>query len=75
MEPSTVSAAIRLRTGLVLIFSQVNQLTGNEVRVYRHSSDTFEVEIVDAHEEYIGGSTCYSQRDALQYALGQLGQL
>lgn len=53
------------------IFSITNPLSGNKVRVYKHGPDCFEVEITDALQDYLGGRTCESQGEAIEYALLQ----
>lgn len=49
-----------------------NRVTGYVTTVYRHGPGQYEVEILDASGEYVGGTTSESQGTAVQYALDHI---
>ncbi len=50
----------------------INRITGYVTTVYRHGVGQFEVEVLDASGEYVGGATSESQSEAVRYALAHI---
>lgn len=57
----------------MIVFGPItNRINGHTVSVYRHGIGQFEVEIVDALGEYVGGTTADTQSAAINYALNHI---